>query len=122
MLGPVSGYTGRPGVRRQMSETVEEDPADRQRKARATPRRRRVSKRVTMTDIARAAGCSQATVSFVLNKTPGIKLAAETRERVIEAARTLGYAAPSFAHLDPDEVDAPRIEGKIGFVVDQLAT
>ena len=85
-------------------------------------RRKRVSKRVTMTDIARVAGCSQATVSFVLNKTPGIKLAAETRERVIEAARSLGYAAPSFAHLDTADILMPAIDGKIGFVVDQLAT
>ncbi|WP_457302983.1 LacI family DNA-binding transcriptional regulator, partial [Phyllobacterium sp. P5_D12] len=75
-----------------------------------------------MTDIARVAGCSQATVSFVLNKTPGIKLAAETRERVIEAARALGYAAPSFAHLDTADILTPAIDGKIGFVVDQLAT
>ncbi|SDO91657.1 transcriptional regulator, LacI family [Phyllobacterium sp. YR620] len=105
-----------------MSETVEKDPTEKPKRARVTTRRKRVSKRVTMTDIARAAGCSQATVSFVLNKTPGIKLAAETRERVIEAARTLGYAAPSFAHMEPGEAHIPRIEGKIGFVVDQLAT
>ena len=39
------------------------------RKALAKPKGR-----VTMTDIARAAGCSQATVSFVLNNSPGIKL------------------------------------------------
>jgi LacI family transcriptional regulator len=31
-------------------------------------------RRVTMTDIAREAGCSQATVSFVLNRTAGIKI------------------------------------------------
>jgi LacI family transcriptional regulator len=91
-------------------------------KKRLAARRKRVSKRVTMTDIARVAGCSQATVSFVLNKTPGIKLAAETRERVIEAARSLGYAAPSFAHLDAADILTPAIDGKIGFVVDQLAT
>ncbi|MEP7453829.1 LacI family DNA-binding transcriptional regulator [Phyllobacterium sp. SB3] len=75
-----------------------------------------------MTDIARVAGCSQATVSFVLNKTPGIKLATEMRERVIEAARSLGYAAPNFAHLDMVNAAAPATDGKIGFVVDQLAT
>ncbi|MDR6635632.1 LacI family transcriptional regulator [Phyllobacterium sp. 1468] len=91
-------------------------------KTRLAVRRKRVSKRVTMTDIARLAGCSQATVSFVLNKTPGIKLATETRERVIEAARSLGYAAPSFAHLDTANIVTPAIDGKIGFVVDQLAT
>ncbi|MEK1852776.1 MAG: LacI family DNA-binding transcriptional regulator [Phyllobacterium sp.] len=105
-----------------MSDTVEDKPTGKSKTARIAPRRKRISKRVTMTDIARAAGCSQATVSFVLNKTPGIKLATETRERVIEAARSLGYAAPSFAHLDPSDALAPTIDGKIGFVVDQLAT
>ncbi|HEY0031852.1 MAG TPA: LacI family DNA-binding transcriptional regulator, partial [Devosia sp.] len=37
------------------------------------------ARRVTMTDIARAAGCSQATVSFVLNRTPGIMISLQTR-------------------------------------------
>lgn len=105
-----------------MSDTVEDKPTENSRTARIASRRKRVGKRVTMTDIARVAGCSQATVSFVLNKTPGIKLAAETRERVIEAARSLGYAAPSFAHLDTGDALAPAVDGKIGFVVDQLAT
>ncbi|MER8749461.1 LacI family DNA-binding transcriptional regulator [Mesorhizobium sp. M1050] len=83
--------------------------------------------RVTMTDIARAAGCSQATVSFVLNNSPGIKLSQQTRERVIEAARTLGYAAPAFSALHPalpafKEPAFEGLDGVIGFVVDQLAT
>jgi LacI family transcriptional regulator len=76
------------------------------------------SRKVTMTDIAREAGCSQATVSFVLNDVPGIRLSNETRRRVVETARRLGYGAV-----------APRAEAKrvrqarrIGFVVDQLAT
>jgi len=83
--------------------------------------RRAGTRRVTMTDIAREAGCSQATVSFVLNRTAGIKISQQTRDRVIEAARTLGYAAASLAHLQP----APpmvRTDGLIGFAVDQLAT
>ncbi|HTO29172.1 MAG TPA: LacI family DNA-binding transcriptional regulator, partial [Devosia sp.] len=42
-------------------------------------------RRVTMTDVAKAAGCSQATVSFVLNRTPGMKLSQQTRDRVTEA-------------------------------------
>lgn len=79
------------------------------------------ARRVTMTDIAQAAGCSQATVSFVLNRTPGIKISAQTRDRVIEAARSLGYAAPNFAHVEPPQA-RPRVDGVIGFVVDQLAT
>jgi LacI family transcriptional regulator len=105
-----------------MNDTVDDVTTEKKKPVRVTARRKRVNKRVTMTDIARIAGCSQATVSFVLNKTPGIKLAAETRERVIEAARSLGYAAPNFAHLDSHDAYAPAVDGKIGFVVDQLAT
>lgn len=51
----------------------------------------RGSKRVTMTDVAQHAGCSQSTVSVVLNGTPGIKISRETRDRVAEAVRALGY-------------------------------
>ncbi|MHA6691362.1 LacI family DNA-binding transcriptional regulator [Devosia sp. A449] len=70
-----------------------------------------------MTDVAREAGCSQATVSFVLNQSPGIKLAVETRQRVMEAARRLGYSAPLAATVKRES--AVR---RIGFLVDQLAT
>jgi LacI family transcriptional regulator len=52
---------------------------------------RRHVKRVTMTDVARAAGCSQSTVSVVLNNTPSIKISAETRNRVLSAIEELGY-------------------------------
>lgn len=48
-------------------------------------------KRVTMTDVAQHAGCSQSTVSVVLNGTAGIKIAKETRQRVAEAVEALGY-------------------------------
>lgn len=45
-------------------------------------------------DIARLAGVSQATVSLVLsNNEAGAALAQSTRERVLEAARRLGYVA-----------------------------
>ncbi|MBZ9738223.1 MULTISPECIES: LacI family DNA-binding transcriptional regulator [unclassified Mesorhizobium] len=111
-----------------MSETT--DPAiatARRRKAPAKPKGR-----VTMTDIARAAGCSQATVSFVLNNSPGIRLSQQTRERVIEAARALGYSAPAFSALEkpPAAFGGPGfygpgldgLDGVIGFAVDQLAT
>ena len=46
----------------------------------------------TMRDIARAAGVSQSTVSRVLNDAPTtIPIAEETRTRVVETARRLGY-------------------------------
>lgn len=81
-------------------------------------------RRVTMTDIAREAGCSQATVSFVLNRAPGIKISQQMRDRVIEVARTLGYSPASFADLEPEPEPAQSvgIDATIGFVVDQLAT
>ncbi|MFI1358723.1 LacI family DNA-binding transcriptional regulator [Streptomyces sp. NPDC020898] len=46
--------------------------------------------RATAKDVARASGVSQTTVSFVLNGAAG-HVSEETRERVREAARTLGY-------------------------------
>src|SRR5438876_1228002 len=50
------------------TELLDPPEAPRRRKPSARPKGR-----VTMTDIARAAGCSQATVSFVLNNSPGIR-------------------------------------------------
>lgn len=51
----------------------------------------RPAKRPTSTDVARAAGVSQTTVSFVLNDRPGQSIPEETRQRVLEAARRLNY-------------------------------
>ncbi|WP_327348019.1 LacI family DNA-binding transcriptional regulator [Streptomyces europaeiscabiei] len=53
-------------------------------------------RRVTSGDVAREAGVSRATVSYVLNDTPHQKIADATRRRVWEAAARLGYA-PSAA-------------------------
>jgi DNA-binding LacI/PurR family transcriptional regulator len=52
---------------------------------------RRSSSRVTSIDVAREAGVSQSTVSFVLNNTPGQTIPEETRRRVLEAAKKLDY-------------------------------
>lgn len=53
-------------------------------------------KRVTSADVARDAGVSRATVSYVLNETPHQKIPEATRQRVRDAAARLGYA-PSAA-------------------------
>lgn len=45
-----------------------------------------------MIDVAQAAGVSQGTVSVVLNGIQGARIAKATRDRVLEAARELGYA------------------------------
>ncbi|MFD1276322.1 LacI family DNA-binding transcriptional regulator [Streptomyces kaempferi] len=47
--------------------------------------------RVTMSDVARHAGVSQTTVSFVLNDKPGVAIPDETRRRILEAIAELGY-------------------------------
>ena len=44
-----------------------------------------------MEDVARAAGVSRTTVSFVLNNRDGARIAPETRERVQQVAAALGY-------------------------------
>jgi DNA-binding LacI/PurR family transcriptional regulator len=49
------------------------------------------AKRVTSADVARAAGVSRTTVSFVLNGRPGWSIPDETRNRVLDAARELRY-------------------------------
>ena len=47
--------------------------------------------KVTTRDIARAAGVSQATVSFVLNNNPKVTISPETRALVLRTAEELGY-------------------------------
>jgi DNA-binding LacI/PurR family transcriptional regulator len=54
-------------------------------------RKTKAKQRLTSADVARASGVSRATVSYVLNKDPRQTIPAETRERVLKAARTLGY-------------------------------
>ncbi|GAA2593897.1 LacI family DNA-binding transcriptional regulator [Dactylosporangium fulvum] len=52
-------------------------------------------RRVTQRDIARMTGVSQATVSLVLNDRvdSGVRIAPETRQRVLDAIRATGYVA-----------------------------
>lgn len=51
----------------------------------------RPAKRITSSDVARAAGVSRTTVSFVLNDKPGLSIPEETRRRVLDAAQQLDY-------------------------------
>lgn len=78
--------------------------------------------RVTMHDIARVAGCSQPTVSFVLNGNEGAKISEATKTRVREAARELGYSMSSKSSTIRTGISAPYIDGPIAMIVDNLAT
>ena len=57
---------------------------------------RRTPRRPTAADVARRAGLSRATVSYVLNNTPHQVIPEPTRRRVLDAATELGYT-PSAA-------------------------
>lgn len=52
-----------------------------------------VRKQVSVRDVAREAGVSPATVSYILNDTPGLSFTPETRQRVLVAAEKLHYVA-----------------------------
>jgi len=51
----------------------------------------RSNRRPSMSDVARLAGVSQTTVSFILNDTPGSNISADTRDRVWAAVEELDY-------------------------------
>lgn len=50
-----------------------------------------MTKRATAQQVAKLAGVSRTTVSFVLNNTPGMRISEETRQRVLAAAAKLNY-------------------------------
>lgn len=75
-----------------------------------------MSKRVTSKDIARLAGVSRTTVSFVLNNTAGMRISEDTRQRVLDAVKQLNY--------HPDQAARSMASGRqriLGFVVRQSA-
>ena len=51
----------------------------------------RSNRRPSMSDVARRAGVSQTTVSFILNDTPGSNISQDTRDRVWAAVEELDY-------------------------------
>jgi LacI family transcriptional regulator len=74
--------------------------------------------RITMQDVAREAGVSQSTVSFVLNGNTDVGIAESTRDRILETVARLGYRHRSAGRTRIRGVEAPFI----GFMVDEIAT
>lgn len=58
---------------------------------------RRRTKAASRQDVATRAGVAPSTVSLVLNRTPGPRIPEETRKRITEAARELGYQSSTIA-------------------------
>jgi len=74
-------------------------------------------KRPSMYDVARLAGVSQTTVSFVVNRTPHGNIPQETQDRVWAAIEDLGYRPNAIAR----GLSAQRTN-TIGFISDEIAT
>lgn len=73
------------------------------------------SARVSMKDVATAAGVSQSTVSFVLNGVESMRIGTETQRKVLEAAERLGYVRRGAGR-------PPLLHRFVGFMVDEIAT
>lgn len=79
-----------------------------------------------MTDVAKAAGVSQSTVSMVLNNMSGARLSEATRVKVLGVAMGLGYRLPR-RDVATDAVSAAPTPGGvrrhvIGYLVDEIST
>ncbi|MGI5130064.1 LacI family DNA-binding transcriptional regulator [Pseudonocardia sp. CA-107938] len=74
-------------------------------------------KTVGIRDVAKLAGVSVTTVSHVLNETPHTRVAEETKNRVREAARSLGYGPNRVA-----QALRTRRSGLIGLLSEEIAT
>src|SRR6478752_1141874 len=74
--------------------------------------------RPTMTDVARIAGVSQSSVSLVLNQMTGARISPDTRQRVVEAARQIGYELPAIRR----EASSVSDRRTIAYLVDEIST
>src|ERR1700694_2209653 len=73
-----------------------------------------MAKRATAKEVAERAGVSRTTVSFVLNRVPGMRISAETRQAVLQAVLDLDY--------HPDATARRMVTGRtkvLGFVLSQ---
>lgn len=73
--------------------------------------------KVGIRDVARVAGVSVTTVSHVLNETPNTRTGEETRARVREVARQLGYSPNRLARGL-----RTRTSGMVGLLTEEIAT
>lgn len=71
-----------------------------------------------MTDIAKKAGVSQTTVSFVLNKVEDANISEETKQKVLDAAMNLGYV-PQVPKYFADG-SSQKKTNSIGFITDEI--
>ncbi|WP_278235473.1 LacI family DNA-binding transcriptional regulator [Isoptericola sp. AK164] len=88
---------------------------------------------VTSADVARAAGVSRTTVSYVLNDTPGTNISTATRDHVLATAADLGYAPSAAARalrrgqsdlvvcVLPDWPTGPVVDTVLDLLTDNLA-
>lgn len=79
-----------------------------------------MKKQVSIRDVAREAGVSPATVSYILNDTPNLSFTQETREKVMAAVEKLHYVANQAAKT----LGSSRVQGNsqsklIGIVIPQ---
>lgn len=74
-------------------------------------------KHVGIRDVAKAAGVSVTTVSHVLNETPYARTSADTRRKVKEAAKALGYGPNRMA-----QSLRTKRSGMIGLLSEEIAT
>lgn len=79
-----------------------------------------MKKQVSIKDVAREAGVSPATVSYILNDTPGLSFTPETRQKVMDAVENLHYVVNQAAKT----LGSSRVEGivqskLIGIVIPQ---
>lgn len=79
--------------------------------------RRTGAPRVTMHDVAREVGVSQATVSLALSGRAGSRVSEETVDRIRQAAREMGFRTNAHAR----SLRSGR-SGMIGFISDEVAT
>lgn len=88
----------------------------RQRDRPRTRRGRVAGRRPTIADVARLAGVSSATVSFVVNGRDDERISPETKQRVLGAVEALGYRPNRAA-----QALRTRRTRTIGFVTDEIA-